>query len=316
MRFVGVFAAAAAALAMVSGATAATEIVLRLDPARGEFPEGIAFGRDGAMYVSFPPLGEVRRYAEDGTSSVVIALDPGNTGLGILGLAVDREGALYAAVPSNASSAHGVWVLDPGGAARRLPGSEQIVFPNGIALDHHGAVYVTDSILGAIWRLRESQPAELWLQHDSLQGVAEINPFPLGANGIAYDGHRLLVANTEKKQLVEIPIEHSGAAGTPHVIQTFGATGYLDGVAVDVAGNVYIAVAGRHEVARVDRAGEVTTVATAGDGLSVPASLAFATRATAKRTLYVTNFSLPQLVPVPMPSVAAIDVPLPGPPPA
>jgi sugar lactone lactonase YvrE len=314
MRWLVVLAAAAATLGIVRAIAAAAETVVRFDPARGEFPEGIAFGPDGAMYVSLAPRGEVRRFAEDGCSSLVFAVDPGTSGLGILGLAADRNGALYAAVPSNAPSAHGVWAFHPEGEATRLPGSEQVVFPNGIALDGKGALYVTDSILGAIWRIRDGQEAQIWLRHESLEGLGEINPFPLGANGIAYDGNRLFVANTEKRQIVEIPIEPSGEPGAPRVAQVFGPGGYLDGVALDVAGNVYVAVAGRNEVVRLDRAGEVSSVAAAEDGLSLPASLAFATRGTAKRTLYVTNLSLPPLVPVPMPSVVAVEVPLPGPP--
>jgi DNA-binding beta-propeller fold protein YncE len=312
MRWLLILAAAAAALGILRGATAAAETVVNFDPARGEFPEGIAFGRDGSMYVSLAPLGIVRRFAEDGSSADVFTVNPGTTGLGILGLAAGGHGVLYAAVPSDAPSAHGVWAFGPNEEAHRLPGSEQMVFPNAIAIDRQGTLYVTDSILGAIWRIRDGQEPELWLRHESLAGLAEINPFPLGANGIAYDGHRLLVANTEKKQIVAVPIEYSGEAGTPQVVHAF--SDYLDGVALDVAGNLYVAVAGRNEVVRVDRSGNETTVGTAQDGLSMPASLAFATRGTAKRTLYVTNLSLPSLVPVAMPSVVAIDVPLPGPP--
>jgi sugar lactone lactonase YvrE len=310
MRWLVVLAAAAAVLGIVRGAGAAAETVVRFDPARGEFPEGIAFGRGGAMYVSLAPLGVVRRFAEDGGSSDVFAVDPGTTGLGILGLAAGDRGVLYAAVPSDAPSAHGVWELGADGESRRLPGSEQVVFPNGIAIDRHGTLYVTDSILGAIWRIRDGHEAELWLAHESLAGLAEINPFPLGANGIAYDGDRLLVANTEKKQVVAVPIEHSGGPGMPQPVRAFGA--YLDGVALDVAGNLYVAVAGRNEVVRVDRLGNETMVGTMQDGLSLPASLALANRGAAKRALYVTNLSLPPLVPVAMPSVVAIDVPFPG----
>jgi sugar lactone lactonase YvrE len=179
-------------------------------------------------------------------------------------------------------------------------------------------LYVTDSILGAIWRV-DTGGTELWLQHELLEGLAVLNPFPLGANGIAY-GHgrlhgRLLVANTEKKHVVEIPIEHSGTAGEPRVVHPFGGpSDFLDGISVDVAGNLYVCVAGRNELVRVDRSGEEETVATAADGLSVPASLAFGPRGVAKRSLYVTNLSLPGLVATPIPSVIAVDVSLPGPP--
>ena len=314
MRWLVPIAAAVTVMSTFGGAAAASaQTVVSFDPALGEFPEGVAFGRDRAMYVALAPLGEVRRF-DDGGTTTFFAVDPGTTGLGILGLARDKVGMLYAAVPSDAPGAHGVWAIAPDGDAMRLPGSEQIVFPNAIALGHDGTLYVTDSILGAIWRIN-AEGTQLWLQHESLEGLAVLNPFPLGANGIAYAHGRLLVANTEKKQVVEIPIEHSGAPGTPSVVHAFdGPADFLDGIAVDVAGNLYVCVAGRHELVRVDRSGEKETVATAADGLSVPASLAFGPSGAAKRSLYVTNLSLPGLVPMPVPSVVVVDVPLPGPP--
>jgi sugar lactone lactonase YvrE len=300
-------------LITVRGAAADAGTVIHFDPAKGEFPEGVVVGRDRALYVSLAPLGEIRRF-DDGASTTVFTVRAGPSGLGVLGLAADRRGTLYAAV-ADSPTAHGVWSIGPDGEGTRLPGSEQIVFPNGIALDHRGTLYVTDSVRGAVWRIAAAGEAELWLEHESLRGTGVINgDFPLGANGIAYDHRRVYVANTEKAHVVEIPIDKSGGAGSPRVVHAFGPTEFLDGVAVDVAGNLYVCVAGRNEVVRIDRSGERTTMATAQDGLSVPASLAFGPRGAEKRVLYVTSLSVPPLVDEPMPSVIAIDVPLPGPP--
>jgi sugar lactone lactonase YvrE len=313
MRWLIVTAAAAALFSTLAGSAAAARTVVSFDPASGEFPEGIAFGRDGAMYVSLAPLGEIRRFDADG-SSRFFSFDPGSTGLGILGLASGKTGVLYAAVPSDAPAAHGVWALAPDGTAKRFLGSDQIVFPNAITLDHRGTLYVTDSILGAIWRITGDE-TELWLQHESLEGLAVLNPFALGANGIAYRDGRLLVANTEKKHLVEVPVQQSGAPGVPRIIHSFlGPADFLDGIAVDVAGNSYVCVAGRNELVRISRAGDEQTVATAADGLSLPVSLAFGPRGEARRALYITSLSLPPFAPMPMPSVVAVGVPLPGPP--
>lgn len=314
MRRLLALSAVSILVGMSGGSAAAADVVARFDPALGEFPEGIAIGPDGTTYVSLAPLGEIRRLDETGSWSRVFRFDPGTTGLGVLGLAADREGTLYAAVPSDSSDAHGVWAITPGGDAVRLPGSEQILFPNGLALDPYHNMYVSDSILGAIWRIPPGGRAELWLQHESLAGLAELNPFPLGANGVTFLRGRLLVANTEKKQVVEIPIEPSGLPGEPRIFHSFGPTDYLDGIAADVVGNAYVLVAGQSELVRITPAGEATTVATADEGLNVPASLAFGTRSTSRRTLYVTNFSLPIFTPLPTPGVLALDVPQPGPP--
>jgi sugar lactone lactonase YvrE len=205
--------------------------------------------------------------------------------------------------------------ISPQRSPRRLPGTERIAFPNALTFDRRGNLYVTDSIGGAIWRLSRDGDVELWIEHEALAGTAVLNPFPLGANGIAYSGGRLYVANTEKMQVVEIPILRSGAAGPPSIIRAFpGPSDFLDGVAVDVVGNLYVLVAGTSELVRIDRTGRATTVAGPDDGLSLPVSLAFGPRGHGRRTVYITNFSLPEFVPTPTPGVVAVRVPLPGPP--
>jgi hypothetical protein len=314
---------------VLGGSAAAAGIVASFDPAAGEFPEGIAVDPQGMPYVSLAPLGEIRRLGADGVWSTVHRFPPGTSGFGVLGLAADRNGAVFAAVPSTDPAVHGVWELPVRGPARRLPGSERIVFPNGIALDSHGTLYVTDSVLGAVWRIPPDGPAALWLQDETIAGTGALNsllgespPTPLGANGIAYRHGRLLVANTDRKQVVEIPVALDGGAGAPIVVHRFeGPLDFLDGIAVDIVGNAYLVVAGTQLVRLDHRTGEATVVAGAEDGLRVPTSLAFGTRATAKRTLYLTNFSAPPLVALafgagatPEPGVLAVGVPLPGPP--
>ena len=290
----------------------AAEPVASFDPAKGEFPEGIAFDLHGNLYVSIAPLGEIRR--REGDSWAVYArIDPGTTGLGVLGLAADRCGTIYAAAPTDAPDWHGVVAVSPGGALERLPGSEQMIFPNALAFDHRGNLYITDSIGGAIWRVPPEGAAELWLAGETLAGTGALgNGFPLGANGIAYFRGRLYVANTEKKQVVEIPIDDSGAAGTPSVLHAFGGPmDFLDGITVDLVGNLYVLVAGANQLVRIERSGDVTTVADTADGLNIPASLAFGP-GPLSRTLFVTNLSLPSLTPDPTPGVVSFAVPLPG----
>ena len=317
------------AAGILGGSAAAAEIVASFDPAAGEFPEGIAVGPHGALFVGLAPLGEVRRLGVDGASTTVHRFPPGTSGFGVLGLAADRYGSVYVAVPSTDPAAHGVWELPVRGRARRLPGSDRIVFPNGIAIAPRGTLYITDSVLGAIWRIPRDGSATLWLQDETIAGTGELNallgenpPTPLGANGIAYRNGRLLVANTDRKQVVAIPVEHDAAAGPPEVLHRFaGPLDFLDGIAVDIVGNAYLVVAGTQLVRLDHLTCEARVVAGAVDGLRVPTSLAFGTRATAKRTLYLTNFSPPPLVALafgagalPEPGIVAIHVPLPGPP--
>src|SRR5438034_168815 len=84
-----------------------------------------------------------------------------------------------------------------GGAGRtRLPGTDGILFPNGVALDARGNIYATDSIGGSVWRISPGSSAELWFQSPLIAGDGSIGlGFPLGANGIAYRSHSVVVTN-------------------------------------------------------------------------------------------------------------------------
>jgi sugar lactone lactonase YvrE len=290
---------------------AAAAPVITFDPAKGELPEGIVFDRKGSLYVALAPLGEIRRRNSDGTWSEFASIGPDPAGgLAILGLAADARGTIYAAAPTSDQRWHGVVAISKTGDASRIPGSEAIQFPNAIAVAPGGDLYVTDSIGGSIWRIPRGGEAELWLQHDLLEGTAVVNPSPLGANGIAYRRGRLYVANTEKMHVVEIPIGRHRTPGDPTILHAFtGPTDFLDGITVDPAGNLYVLLVLNSELVRIDRRGRTLTLADASDGLNIPASLTFGVRGRAQRTLYITNLAAPDLTPTPNPAVIAIRVP-------
>jgi len=311
-RIISIAVATAAAVAVAATTTppaaGAVDTIVRFDPARGELPEGIAFDGRGAMYVSLAPLGAVRRLAPDGAWTTHATIDPGTGGLGVLGLATDAAGTVYAAAPTTAPAWHGVVAIAPDGTARRLTGTEDIVFPNGLAWGRHGERYVTDSIGGAIWRIRPGEPAERWLVHESLAGTGLVNLFPIGANGIARHRGRLYVANSERRQVVEVPIDPDGTAGEPRVLHVFASErDLLDGIAADASGALYVAMVAQSRIARLDRSGAVTLLAGPQDGVNVPASLAFGTRGPGRRRLHVTNFALPAFTDEPRPGVVALD---------
>ena len=290
---------------------AAAAPVITFDPAKGELPEGIVFDRKGSLYVALAPLGEIRRRSVDGTWSKFASIGPDPAGgLAILGLAADARGTIYAAAPTSDQRWHGVVAISKTGDVGRIPGSEAMQFPNAIAVAPGGDLYVTDSIGGSIWRIPRGGEAELWLQHDLLEGTAVVNPFPLGANGIAYRRGRLYVANTEKMHVVEIPLGPHRTPGLPTILHAFtGPTDFLDGITVDPAGNLYVLLVANSELVRIDGCGQTLTLADASDGLNIPASLTFGVRGRAQRTLYITNLAAPDLTPTPNPAVIAIRIP-------
>jgi sugar lactone lactonase YvrE len=102
------------------------------------------------------------------------------------------------------------------------------------------------------------------------------------------------VANTARKHIVRIPIQPDGSPGNPEI--TFAFTGpfdFLDGVDSDVFGNLYVALPARSEVAVINRDGQqLTTLATAQDGLDFPASVAVGEIRQGQQHVYVTSFAI------------------------
>ena len=121
--------------------------------------------------MSLAPLGQVRKIARDGSESTLATLIPPTSAPGVLGLAVDAPGNVYAAVSTFDPATSGVYRIARDGSFVRLPGTEAIVFPNGVTLDQRGNIYVTDTILGAVWRVPAGGgPAEPWFQSPLLLG--------------------------------------------------------------------------------------------------------------------------------------------------
>lgn len=290
------------AVALSGGlAQAATTIqtVVAFDPGAGEFPEGVAVDETGDVYVSLiQPVGEVQVIEPSGERSVFADFDV--PGFGPLGLAVDAPGHLYVAVASFDAATQGVYRVRPDGTSERLAGTGGILFPNGVALDTRGNVYATDSILGAVWRIPPRGTAELWFQDPLLEGTGEAGlGFPIGANGIAVRHNQVIVANTEGARIVRIPVEPDGSPGDPEVFAEGSSLFGADGIALGVHGSVYVAVNPQSTLLRVDGDGSVTTLATSGDGLDNPASLAFGTGRGDRKSLFVTNFAIFSASPTP-----------------
>jgi sugar lactone lactonase YvrE len=277
-----------------------TEVKMVRDFYTDQLPEGIAIDKIGNMYVSIQSKGEVWRIRPDGEETLLLSIPTANA----FGLAVDARGNVYATYAFG--TAQGVYNITKHGSSYRISGTENIRWANALAFDERGNLYVTDTWNGAIWRVTPGGSAQLWIQHTLLYGLdsgaGKVDGYPpIGANGIQYWRGGLYVANTEKGLLVYVPILKHGDAGTPRVIagdidKVGGNEGKLyglDGIALDVHGNVYGASVLLSQVVKIDPVnGEVQVILTAADGLSNPASLAFGTGKHDRETLFFTNFSV------------------------
>jgi len=126
----------------------------------GEHPVSVVVDKVGNVWVSLQPICQVRQYAPNWRELVRIDLVGDCSGdTGASGLAVDATGRLYAAV-KGPEEVRGVYEVSPSGATFRIPGTQDIDFPNSIAFDHHnGTMYVTDMYGGAVWRISSAEVA-------------------------------------------------------------------------------------------------------------------------------------------------------------
>ena len=184
-------------------APALLPVVTTFNP--GDFPESLAADHQGNLYASLGFLGEIVKVTPGGQQRLLTPhLDVGD-GL-ITGLAFDADGNLYVADATFQASPTpvGVFRIGTDGAATRVATSPAS-FPNGLAF-HEGDLYVSDSSLGAIWRLAPGGEAAIWL-HDPLLAPK----LSIGANGIAFRQDSLYVAVADSGTIVRVPL---GAGGT------------------------------------------------------------------------------------------------------
>jgi sugar lactone lactonase YvrE len=310
------------------------EVMKSFNADRGELPEGVAIDKVGNLYVSLGPpffvgggLGEIWKISPDGTERKLAEFNfPGVSGPA--GLAVDAPGNVYFAYPALDPDTNGVYKLSGNGVLVRLPGTENMIVPNGLAFDKQGNLYVSDSILGAIWRIPRGVDAgpEIWFQHEWLGGCGDTEP--MGANGVAFWKGSFYVANTAQGLLVRIPILTDGSPGEPVIVagepegsgtdcvpeiddELYG----MDGIALDVHGNIYALLVMQNKLVRIDpNDGGVTTLLTDVDGLWNPASIVFGTGKGERQSVFFTNFAV--LPPEPAnslgPAVLKFDVGVPG----
>jgi len=267
-----------------------------IDPFHSLFFEGVAVARNGIVYTQEQCTGDVYEIDRHGTASVIGNIDYGVSNdeycnqAGGLGMAIGADGDLWVAVISWVPESHGVWRVGRDGSAElAVPMSFEVApVPNGLAFDSRGNLYVTESLVGGIWKVEPGGEATLWLEDELLAPPG--GPWTgFGANGIAFRHRSLYVANTDRGIVLRVPIRRDGSAGEPTVISS-GLVG-PDGLAFDTFGQLFAITAYGGEVVRVRRGREPEVVVDLrGAGVDYPASLAFKRNPQGNDTAYITNF--------------------------
>lgn len=293
--------------------------VVAFDPALGQLPESIAQDLAGNLYVSIAST--VVKVTPAGVVSTLVAL-PVPEGTFATGVKLGPDGYLYvgSAAFDATLAASFVWRVSlTTGDAEVVAALDPAGFPNDLAFDDDGNIFVTDPFLALVWRIDVSGEAAVWLSDPAFAGnpAAPALGAPFGVDGIAFDrGDRhLYFGNLDFGTILRARVGRDGSPGALQLVAEDERLIGADGIAFDRAGKLFVAVNAQDRIATVDRRGRVEVVAEGGllDG---PSAFAFGVPRRDRQTLFITNFAISRamgLVPgTPRPGILALEVRRPG----
>jgi gluconolactonase len=237
-----------------------------------KFPEGPAFDRDGNMFVVNVDTGVISKVSSEGKAETFV-----NTGGAPNGAKFHVNGDLYVA-----DRKKGIIAISPDRNIRIVVDNHQgkrFSGPNDLVFDFSGNLYFTDphgssaeNPFGCVYRLSAS---------GELACLASRLAFPNGLV-LSNDGRSLFVANTRKNRILRYVLDPPVRS---YIFSQLSGGWGPDGMALDVAGNLYIAHYGGGDVIILNPKGEVIERIPVG-GL-YPTNVAFG--GSGRKTLFVTE---------------------------
>jgi sugar lactone lactonase YvrE len=246
-------------------------------------PEGLALDAQGHLYATLFHTGEVVRIRDDGGYEHVAwvpSKEESGQGL-LLGIDFDRAGHLYAAYKQNSRwdagdlvdpqhpacrdatvTRSGVYRIDVGtGKVKPLAtraGGWPFCFPDDIAVDRRGNVYLADLTYSGIWKIAPGgTQVDLWSAGELLNWPdPPYSHLMAGVNDLVLDkGEQHIYAITDGSPMVlRIPIDDHGRAGQPRPLEALGYQ-VPDGIELDSQGHVFVADVVRNEIWVLSRDG-------------------------------------------------------------
>jgi sugar lactone lactonase YvrE len=279
-----------------------------------DIPESVTTDDDGNLYVS---VGNTVQVRPPGAAFSVLGTLP--LPIAALGVKVGPDGCVYNASTSlSATPGAFVWKLCAAGSVEAFAELDQTGAPNDLAFDDDGSLFVTDPLLGKIWKIDEDGNAEVFLQHALLAGTPAAPALlfrQVGVNGIAFDKqHRnLYVSNTDQGTVLRIDMRRH--VPVPVVFAQDARLRGVDGIAFDQSGELFMALNASDTLASLDKHGNVRILSRGGH-LDAPSSLVFGASHRDKHTLYVMSSAFSRTLGLqpgtPAPALLTLRVATPG----
>ena len=215
-----------------------------------DHPEAVAWGPDGRIYAG-GEIGQVYRFGLGEETCDQFAQVEGGF---VLGMAHDADGNVYACDERlaciNRITPDGKVTMYANGNDR-----EKMRLANYCVFDDSGNLYVSDSgdfdaCNGMIWRVRPGGEAEIWDR--------SANGFTNGMC-LSEDGRALYVVESSPPLISRLEIRPDGSPGERTVVVELPRQ-VPDGVALDTAGNLYVALFNPNIIYRYTTAGELQTL--------------------------------------------------------